>query len=128
MVVAIICASPAWPPQAILTEVIERMRASCVPSEMCSGLSPMSQFKSMLFICPQQCARASFPANFSKDIIMEGGSAGGENSPLHWEGGRGGFVGPAGLQRAEPGGKRAVRQAALAWRRPAEISRREKRF
>jgi hypothetical protein len=39
---------------------------------MASGSSPMSQFKSMLFICPQQCARASFPANLSKDIIIEG--------------------------------------------------------
>src|SRR6267142_4043498 len=50
MVVRMVCASPAWPPQATLAEVIERSSASCAPSAMASGSSPMSQFKSMACI------------------------------------------------------------------------------
>src|SRR2546429_7148244 len=39
--------SPACPPQATFAEVIERRRASCVPSPTASGSSPMSQLMSI---------------------------------------------------------------------------------
>src|SRR6267378_862424 len=42
-----VCSSPACPPHAILTDVIERINASCVPSAIASGTSPMSQFRSI---------------------------------------------------------------------------------
>src|SRR5947207_15349915 len=43
-----VCSSPACPPQAMFTEVIGRINASCVPSAMASGNSPISLFKSIL--------------------------------------------------------------------------------
>src|SRR5579863_9767741 len=50
MVVRMVCASPAWAPQAMLAEVMERRSASCVPSEIAPGSSPRSQFRSIRFI------------------------------------------------------------------------------
>src|SRR5437773_6277731 len=43
----LVCPSPACPPQAMLTDVIERINASCVPSAIASGISPISQFRSI---------------------------------------------------------------------------------
>jgi len=33
-VVAMVCASPAWPPQAMFTEVIERIRLLCAVGDV----------------------------------------------------------------------------------------------
>src|SRR2546427_10675898 len=53
-----VCSSPACPPHAMLTDVIERINASCVPSAIASGSSPMSQFRSMLIV---SCSLAGTP-------------------------------------------------------------------
>src|SRR5260370_39764401 len=64
IVVFMVCSSPAWPPQAMLTDVIEHISASWVPSAMASGSSPISQFKSMrirLSIFGPLCSGGGFP-------------------------------------------------------------------
>src|SRR5580698_3918673 len=57
-----VCPSPACPPQATFTEVSDAINDSCPPSLTVSGISPMSQFKSMRFI-PESTPRmpAVFP-------------------------------------------------------------------
>src|SRR5215470_7890752 len=70
MVAFIELSSPAWPPQATLAEVKDGNKASCVPSAMASGSSPMSQLRSMLFlfrsVISEQSPRPEKPLLFEK--------------------------------------------------------------
>src|ERR1700681_3717329 len=79
MVVFMVPSSPACPPQAMLTDVIDAISASCVPSAMASGDSPMSQFRSIEVI------RHLTPAMTVTSPVLPGGTARFANQRLQIE-------------------------------------------